>query len=271
MQIDQIRQDWIGRECVTTGYLTPELVERFAATLELPLGDALPLGIHWCVGLDSIATGALGADGHPPKGNFLPPITYPRRMWASGEVEVLAPLRVGQVLERLSRIENIVEKSGASGGLCFVTLRHSIRADGRPVIEERQDIVYREPSGAFADLPADAPGPLPEDAQRLLPSSVLLFRYSALTFNAHRIHYDLPYARNEENYPSLVVHGPLQATLLAAHAEQKLGRPLRRFAFRGRAPAFAGATLDLRARSEGEGLSVWSEQFSQTCMTGEAL
>jgi len=264
---------WIGREQHRSGILHPELAEAFAATLDLPPQDGVPLGLHWCLGLDNVPTAQLGPDGHPPRGDFLPPVALPRRMWASGTLDIHAPLLLGQRIDRHSRIAAIQEKTGGSGTLCFVTVEHRVTADGRLAITERQDIVYRA-AGTPGDpgaLPEDAPTALPPRSRRLMPTPPLLFRYSALTFNAHRIHYDLPYAREVEGYPGLVVHGPLQATLLAAHAAAELGRPLTRFAFRGRVPAFAGLSLTLRAEEDGKGgLSLRSEQGGTACMTAEA-
>ncbi|MDQ2103026.1 FAS1-like dehydratase domain-containing protein [Azospirillum isscasi] len=268
--------DHIGRETGAKARLDSDLVARFAATL----GDAgvavdpaaLPLGIHWCVGVETVPTLALGPDGHPPKGGFLPPVPLPRRMWAGGSLELLRPLAVGQEIERRSTIADVSEKAGKSGALVFVTVAHEIWAEGHPAIRERQDIVYRS-----ADPTAPPPAGLPDaeapaaGGDRILPDSRLLFRYSALTFNSHRIHYDLPYARDEENYPALVVHGPLQATLLAARAAVALGRPLHSFRYRGQAPAFAGRPLSFVAEPDaGGGVTVTSRQFGKICMQAQA-
>lgn len=266
--------DWIGRETRSAGIIHAELVERFHATLDFRLSadGTLPLGIHWCVGLDAVATSVLGEDGHPPRGGFLPPIPLPRRMWASGSMDVAAPLRLGQRIERLSRIQNVVQKQGSTGLLYFVTLRHQIRADDELAITERQDIVYREAAAQTSAQLLDLGGPsaAPDGAVILTPKTPLLFRYCALTFNSHRIHYDLPYARDVEGYPALVVHGPLQATLLAELARQKLGRRLRHFSFRGQSPAFEGHELALVARAGGDGLALESRQFDKVCMSAEA-
>lgn len=264
---------WIGREQRRSGVLHPDLAAKLCATLDQAEEGPPPLGIHWCLGLDAVPTADLGQDGHPPRGDFLPPVDLPRRMWASGALDIHVPLAIGQRVERISRIAGINEKDGTTGKLCFVTVEHQILADGDTAISERQDIVYRA-AGAPSDpgtLPKGDPTPLPPRAWRILPTPPLLFRYSALTFNAHRIHYDLPYARRVEGYPCLVVQGPLQATLLAAHAAAELGRPLTRFSFRGRAPAFADSALTMRAEDDGAGgLTLWTEQLGKTCMTAEA-
>ena len=264
----------IGREIRVAARLEPDLVARFAATLGdagVPVDPAaLPLGIHWCVGVDTVPTRALGPDGHPPKGGFLPPVPLPRRMWAGGSLDVLRPLSVGQVIERRSRVTDVTEKAGRSGALVLVTVAHDILADAHAALREVQDIVYRDDGATAAPVAFPAPG-APEGADWILPDSRLLFRYSALTFNSHRIHYDLAYAREVERYPALVVHGPLQATLLAARAASALGRPLRHFRFRGLAPAFADVPLILATGpAAGAGVTVTTRQFDQTCMQAQA-
>lgn len=271
-------QAYIGRQQTSEAVLDPAIIARFTATLGLRDFDgALPLGIHWCVGVETIATGQLGPDGHPPKGDFLPPVALPRRMWAGGALEVLAPLRAGQTLRRISTVSDIREKSGRSGALVFVTLDHQIEADGTLAIRERQDIVYRPAETGPAPAPLPPSPTMGEGPDWVMPDARLLFRYSALTFNSHRIHYDLPYAKGVENYPALVVHGPLQATLLADAAARRLGRPLRAFSFRGLAPAYADIALELRdiapeqAVAGADGAIVLeSQQFSKACMRAEA-
>ncbi len=271
-------QAYIGRSQTREAVLDAAIIARFNATLGLSCFDgALPLGIHWCIGVDAVATGILGPDGHPPKGDFLPPVALPRRMWAGGALDILRPLYAGQTLRRISTVSDIREKSGRSGSLVFVTVDHEIEADGVLAIRERQDIVYRPADTgpapmALAESPAMGEGP-----DWVMPDARLLFRYSALTFNSHRIHYDLPYAKGVENYPALVVHGPLQATLLADAAARRLGRPLTAFSFRGLAPAYADIALELRAivpepsepAAEGT-LVLESQQFSKACMRAEA-
>ncbi|TMV04516.1 FAS1-like dehydratase domain-containing protein [Brucella haematophila] len=261
---------YIGREVSRDGVLDTATIARFDATLGLdhPSGS-LPLGFHWCAGVETYPTDTLGTDGHPPKGDFLPPIPLPRRMWAGGALEINQSLRAGQAFTRLSRIADVKEKSGRSGSLVFVTVEHEIYVDSQLHIRERQDIVYR-PAEQAAETPVLPPAPAREEGD-FLPDSRLLFRYSALTFNSHRIHYDLPYAQAEENYPALVVHGPLQATLLAAKAANVLGRPLRRFSFRGVAPAFANVPLAIRfEQKEGGALGLHTQQFGKPCMQAEA-
>jgi len=184
-------------------------------------------------------------------------------MWASSSVAFLAPLPVGARVERVSTIKSIAAKSGASGDLVFVTVAHDTLADGAACVREEQSIVYRAASDTPPAFLALRPGAASLDAEEwphrrvLVPTEPLLLRYSALTFNAHRIHYDLPYARDVEQYPGLVVHGPLTASLLLDHAAQLVGaNALTRFAFRGQAPAFCGETLTLAARRDGDTLAL---------------
>ena len=210
---------WIGRETSHSDTLNPAAVEAMAATLDLPnapaAGDALPPGWPWLFFNPAAPRSGLGVDGHPARGGFLPPIELPRRMWAGSRIRYLANLPVGAQAQRHSRIANIVNKTGKRGALWFVTVEHTTVADGTPCIVEEQDIVYREAPPPSANH--EPPPPYEETAQwsqPFTPDTTLLFRYSALTFNGHRIHYDQTYARNEEGYPDLVVHGPLTATLL---------------------------------------------------------
>ena len=290
-------QDFIGKTMVQHDVLTAALAQRHGATLDLPVADggALP-GIHWCLCLPEAATAELGPDGHPRRdiaGSFLPPIPLPRRMWASSSVEFIAPVPVGAEVVRTSTIADIAEKTGGSGRLVFVTVEHVTRVGGTEAVREKQNIVYREAvvaraaGGAVTPPPPTPPlkgtgeewaspiallagGEWPF-ARTLVPTEPLLLRFSALTFNAHRIHYDLPYARDEEGYPGLVVHGPLTATLLLNHATALAGQAIKRFSFRGASPAFCGEPLTLGARREGDAIALTAiNGADQTVMTGEA-
>ncbi|MDE2411957.1 MAG: MaoC family dehydratase N-terminal domain-containing protein [Sphingomonadales bacterium] len=256
-------QDWIGREERRHDRVDPGMVARWLATLDraAPADGTVPQGLHWCLCLPDAPTAALGEDGHPRRddstASFLPHLPLPRRMWASSKVEFLASLRVGEAVERTSRVASITEKSGASGRLIFVEVEHETCGDHGTAVREMQSLVYREPAAAGT---SPAPPPLgdtwfdPGDwsAHRaLVPNEPLLFRYSALTFNSHRIHYDLPYARDVENYRGLVVHGPLTATLLLDLAQRELrDNALKRFTFRGLSPAICGEMLHLVLRSK---------------------
>lgn len=274
-------EEWIGRSEVRTDILTSQLLERFCATLDLgPAGEIAPQGIHWCLCLPDASTASLGPDGHPRRdldaNSFLPPIPLPRRMWASSKVEFLAPIGLGTVIERTSTVASITEKSGGSGQLVFVEVDHETRADDVLAVKERQTIVYREATTA---APTPKPASIDPDFsdwqfhRTLTPSEPLLFRYSALTFNSHRIHYDLPYARQEEGYRGLVVHGPLTATLLLDLAAQQFGNnALTSFAFRGLSPAFAGEALHLVGKAEGTALTLAAlGEDGRMVMSAEAI
>ncbi|MFA7432127.1 MAG: MaoC family dehydratase N-terminal domain-containing protein [Gemmobacter sp.] len=258
---DHLRQ-WIGREETASEQVTPALAARFNATFdrqdETRPGAAAPLMLHWCLAQPAAPTAGLGADGHPARGGFLPPVPLPRRMWAGGALEFLDDIRIGETVTRRSEIRDVTVKTGRSGTLCFVTVGHSMSSDGRPVLTERQDIVYRAAGGP--DTPA--PVPAPEGAARrvVTPAPPLLFRYSALTFNAHRIHYDTPYVRGKEGYPGLIVHGPLQASLLALFAASLRGTRPARFSFRSLSPLFDTADFSINATGEQDALRLWTAQ-----------
>ena len=209
----------------------------------------LPLS-HWMYLLPRVPQRLLGADGHPRTGSFMPPVPLPRRMWAGSRLEWQQELKVGQVLRRDATIQSVSHRSGRTGELIFVTLQHQIFADGELALVEDQDIVYRDEAGAAsAKGPEAAPSGTPETGtwnREITPDPVFLFRYSALTFNAHRVHYDREYAAGVEGYPGLVVHGPLTATLLADMARREMpGRRLERFSFRAMRPAFDQRPLTL--------------------------
>ena len=253
--------DWIGKSETRHDVITPGLLHRFCATIDQPVTDDIPQGLHWCLGLPDTPTAQLAEDGHPAKGGFLPPIPLPRRMWASSEVSFEHPLQLGDAISRVSTVASIEEKSGKSGDLVFVAVDHETRVGDRVAVRERQNIVYREPATTTIPVSAasnDIPDLQDWDwQQKIVPSEQLLFRYSALTFNSHRIHYDRPYAMQEEGYPGLVVQGPLMATLLLNLAARELGvKRLSRFSFRGQAPAFANAAIYLVGKQEGENIAL---------------
>lgn len=262
--------DWIGRSETRSDVPTAGLVDRFAATLdsaaERTSPDApVPQGLHWCLCLPDAPTAALGQDGHPRRDDasdaLIPPLPLPRRMWAASDVAFLAPVRLGLPYRRVSRLASLTDKQGASGPLTFVTLAHEGWSGDTLAIRETQTIVYR--AASTAPSPRPAPGdarvdPVAWDWHRCVtPNEAMLLRYSALTFNAHRIHYDLPYAREVEYYAGLVVHGPLIATLLIDLVARHYGPDaLARFAMRAEAPAFAREPLHLVGRAEGEALTL---------------
>ena len=261
---------WIGRTEERWDRLDPARSNALLAALgrhqDLEEGDPLPPLHHWLHFWQVASPDETGADGHPKRGAFLPPLELPRRMWAGGRLIFHSPLRLGDRVRRVSTIRAIEQKKGRSGELVFVTVCHALSGSLGLALEEEQDLVYRE-DARLAFPPESEPH---DPADGLLPDPVLLFRYSALTMNSHRIHYDLPYATEVENYPALVVHGPLQATLLAALAERLLGGSLSTFRFRGVLPAFVGERLDLHAAPTIEGLELWTSQGGARRMTAAA-
>ncbi|AMK25567.1 FAS1-like dehydratase domain-containing protein [Sphingobium sp. TKS] len=257
---------WVGREERREDRVDTSLVARWCATFNRPAAQEgfAPQGLHWCLCVPDAPTAGLAQDGHPRRDtsadSFLPPIPLPRRMWASSAVEFLRPLPIGENVERVSQVKSIKPKQGSTGPLVFLEVEHETRFGGEIGVREVQTIVYRDASAAGAPpappLPgADAFDPAPwGTVHTITPGETLLFRYSALTFNSHRIHYDLPYARGEEGYRGLVVHGPLMASFLLDLARRELGeQALATFAFRGVAPAFGGEVLHLALRSAGTG------------------
>lgn len=255
---------WIGRSIEQRDLLTPAALARFRATIDSDMdGDVAAQAIHWCLCLPDAPTKALGPDGHPLRqddpGSFMPPIPLPRRMWAASDVRFLAPIAVGAAIARTSTVAAIKEKTGGTGQLVFVEVAHETRADDVVAVQERQTIVFRAPAESAAPAPAPAPTGEPNLSnwawrRDVLPTEAMLFRYSALTFNSHRIHYDLPYTTGEEGYRGLVVHGPLTATLLLDLAQRQLGaNALTAFTMRAQAPAFVGEPIHLVGRPKDDG------------------
>ena len=275
-------RSWIGRTAEAKDIITPRLADEFLATFAPHLGivdGQAPLGIHWCLSPAIAPATGLGHDGHPSKGGFLPPVPLPRRMWAGGEIELHGPLQVGDTVVRRSRIEDVTVKGGRAGKLCFVAVRHEYDAGRGVAISERHDIVYRDvpsPGPALA-LPANTVSAATNGAPNTLSwpvkaDSVLLFRYSAITFNGHRIHYDLPYVTGEEGYAGLVVHGPIQATLLLNMVARLKRKAPARFSYRGLSPLIAGQTFVVCGTSHPDGgAECWTEDASGTvCMRASA-
>ena len=268
---------WVGREEVRRDLIAEWPARALAAMLDA--GDVptreqspLPAGWQWLYFLEARPPSEMGVDGHPLRGGFLPPVALPRRMWAGGRIRFESPLRIGDRAQRRSTILDVRAKSGRSGELVFVTVRHDISVDGRLAISEEQDLVYREAAGAGAAAPVGEPAPVGASWLRTWRAdAVMLFRYSALTFNAHRIHYDRPYATGEEHYRGLVVHGPLQATLLLDLARQHAGRPLRTFEYRAQQPVFDGETFSANGRPDETGADLWtSNEAGRVCMQARA-
>ena len=245
-------QAWVGRTEARDGALTPNFAGMLGATLSHPAaaapdlvpGAPMPPLWHWVAFPDFVPMAGLGSDGHPALGQFLPPLPFARRMWAGGKLTWEGALAVGETLHRRSEILAITEKAGTTGPMVFVRVGHDIEgAAGR--IREEQDIVYLDIPDRFRP-PKAIPAPKAADFDETVPmTEARLFRYSAVTFNAHRIHYDLPYAREIEKYPALVVHGPMQATLLIEAACRHFGVTPRRFRFKGVHPMFHDQDLRL--------------------------
>jgi 3-methylfumaryl-CoA hydratase len=203
----------------------------------------------------------LGPDGHPTRGGFLPPVPLPRRMWAGGELEFFEALRVGDEMTRTSRISDVTMKTGSSGVLCFVSVEHLITTPRGTAIRERQDIVYRDMSTAPASAPAKPPAPPPvaQHRESHMADPVLLFRYSALTFNGHRIHYDRDYVTKVEGYPGLIFHGPMQAAFLVEFAARLHGGAApKKFSYRGVQPLFEGSEFSINANDTSAGMELWT-------------
>lgn len=270
---------YIGRSRSETERLDARLVRWLAAIFERPEllnargGEALPAGWHWTLFAPVAAMSGLGRDGHPQRGDFLPPTTQPRRMWAGSRLHWHASFQAESLVTRTTTIKSCEEKAGRSGSMVFVTLEHRLESDGRLVLEEEQDLVYRGDAGpdevaALARLAqrAQSESISPEKAgafnRAVSADPVMLFRYSAATFNGHRIHYDRDYAREVEGYPGLVVHGPIIASLLLGFIEREVapGRRVERFAFRAKRPTFDISAFALHAdRPDASGeLAVWS-------------
>jgi 3-methylfumaryl-CoA hydratase len=268
-------RDWIGRTDVREDVVTAAPLVALSALLDREdppprEGDAAPPLAHWLYFLPNYRQSEAGPDGHALKGSFLPPAPLPRRMWAGSRIEFLRPLRVGARIERVSRIADVVPKEGRSGPLLFVTVRHEIRSDGSAAIVDQHDIVFRGETAL-----ANAPQPASTNAawkREILPDPVLLFRYSAVTFNSHRIHFDHPYVTKVEGYPGLVVHGPLIATLLVDLLRRN--RPeveLRSYAFRALRPLYDTAKFSTCGAPDESGRSarLWTRD-AEGAVTMEA-
>jgi 3-methylfumaryl-CoA hydratase len=233
-------QGWIGRTETAQDEITPRLARELRATLDLDTLEAegpLPLAVHWCLAPPAAKASLIGPDGHPLRGGFLPPVPLPRRMWAGGEVKFRDPLQVGDKVERRSRIVDVAVRGLA--------------------VEDRQDIVYRDFNTVTTSTANPGTLPPPEWRRAMQANPVLLLRYSALTFNGHRIHYDRPYATNVEGYPGLIVHGPLQATLLIEFAASIKDQPPKQFRYRAVQPLFDFTQFEMCARPTSGGLHLW--------------
>lgn len=254
-------KDWIGTSRSSTAWLDPEQANRMAVTLDrkpaFTSGDVLPPAWHWLYFHDVVRASDLGEDGHPALGVTMPPVPLPRRMWAGGELEFRFPLRLGTTATRISTIRSVTEKHGRTGPLFFVTVEHDVRVDEQTALREGQTIVYRElpTEPASTDGPPAPDSPDFSDTWRL--DNTALFRYSALTYNGHRIHYDADYSRAVEGYPNVVIHGPLLATLLLDLAVRH-ERPLALFRYRARSPLFLPDAFTVNGRRDGTTSALWA-------------
>ncbi|QHG65755.1 FAS1-like dehydratase domain-containing protein [Pseudomonas putida] len=265
---------WIGRTEEAVDELSRNLIKRIAATFgeaAPAAGQPLPPLWMWCFFQEPVAESQLGTDGHPARGGFLPPADNRNRMWAGGRVEFIAPLKVGAEAHRLSTILHIEEKHGRTGALLFVTVRHDYSQHGQLCVREEQDIVYREPNPPKLDsAPADAPA---DWSEAVTPTPTLLFRYSAVTFNGHRIHYDFPYVTETEGYAGLVVHGPMIATLnLRAFIRANPDKQVRHFAYRGVRPLTVPTPFEVAGRISAPGQArLWAGNAAGVAQSADVL
>jgi len=264
MDIDHLKT-WIGRQEILHDTVTPVPVKALSATLDRDdhpphNGDVLPKLWHWLYFLPIAPAHMVGPDGHPKRGGFLPPVPLPRRMWAGGRYKFERDLHVGEQISRTSTILDVSAKTGRSGTLVFVRVGHEISGENGVAIHEEHDIVYRDPPA-----PGEVPPPpraAPTDAMwshTIIPDDVLLFRYSALTFNGHRIHYDRRYVTTVEGYPGLIVHGPLIATFLMELYRRHDARPLTGFNFRALSPVFDTAPFSVHGVATATGARLWAQ------------
>jgi 3-methylfumaryl-CoA hydratase len=258
-----VLREWIGRQETLEDRLGLFPPAALSATLDRDdppptEGDPLPPLWHWLYFLPRARQSEIGPDGHPKRGGFLPPVDLPRRMWAGGRLSFHAPLHLGEPVSRISTIADVSAKSGRSGSLVFVLVRHEISGPAGVAITEEHDIVYRSPPAPDEAPPTPKPAPADSAWQRdIVPDDVLLFRYSALTFNGHRIHYDRRYVTGEEGYPGLIVHGPLLATLLVDLFRRNDTRAVKSFSFRALSPVFDTTRFSVHGTPDATGAKLW--------------
>ena len=277
IDIDHLRK-WIGKIDNVTDYVTPIVEQRYRATLNMDIGnpkhgEPVTSGLHWMLGWNLVKNDELGVDSHPALGEFLPPVPLPRRMWAGSEIKVLKPIRVGDKVVKQSTVADIQVKEGRTGLLCFVTAEYNFLVNDEVTINEKHNIVYRDisksggGSGYSKEIPEKA-----DLSEKIFMHPTILFRYSAIGFVGHRIHYDHPYTVNEENYPGLIVHGPLQATYLLRAAEKLMGKQVKSFTHKVMAPVFANSEYMVGVDKMDDGsVSCWgaTKEFGVT-MRAEA-
>lgn len=255
--------DWLGRTETCIDSVDIGHIQKVALSLgaQVPVaGGEVPLLWHWALFVQGVPYDQLGEDGHPRRGGFLPAADNRNRMWAGGRLEFMQPLRVGSQSRRMSTISAVREKEGRTGKLLFVTVKHEYTQNGAVCISEEQDIVYREPSPP--KLEGSVPMPQAQWSETITPSPVMLFRYSAVTFNGHRIHYDEPYVTQKEGYPGLVVHGPMIATLMCgAFVNANPGKDVKSFSYRGLRPLIAPRPFQVAGSlAEDNSAQLWAGQ-----------
>jgi 3-methylfumaryl-CoA hydratase len=277
---DSLLQQWVGKTETVGARVNAVTANALAATLDRPdrfdTGAGLPPLWHWAYFWHAAPQSELGPDGHPQRGGFLPPVPLPRRMWAGGRLTFSRPLRVEGEATRSSQVKSVSSKHGATGPLVFVTVRHELAQEGAVCITEEHDIVYREMPQPGAAAPAPKMAPVEADWERsIAPDPVLLFRYSALTFNGHRIHYDRSYVTEVEGYPGLIVHGPLIATLLVDLVQRNLPQArIASFSFRAVAPLFDIEPFTVCGSLEPDGRTVrlWAKNIrGELAMQADAV
>ena len=251
INIDELKS-WIGNDEIVFDEVSKNLEMRFRATLDIDPGDPqkgeiASSGIHWALAPAVVKSSLLGKDSHPQKGGFLPPVALPRRMWAGCQTTFLDTLKIGDQVKKRSSVIDVNLKNGKSGLLCFVKAKYEFYVDKKLVIEELHDIVYRDfdNNQATKVIKNDLPLSNPDFEEVIFAHPTMLFRYSAITFNGHRIHYDYPYSTQVEGYQDLVFHGPLQATLMLRASEKFKNTRAKSFSHKGIAPVFANENLHI--------------------------
>ena len=278
IDLDHLRT-WIGKSRSGEDLISARHARLMAATVDyfaadrVRDGEFLPPLWHWIYFLEALPSSELGRDGHPARGGFLPPVPLANRMWAGGRLSFLAPVTIGSTVRRTSSILKVDHKQGRSGELVFVSVLHELNSlQGDPLIREEHDIVYKDAAPPDSSTAVPAVVTPAQFKRSVTPTSTMLFRYSALTFNGHRIHYDADYCREVEGYPNLVIHGPLVATLLAGYTEEVSGSRLREFAYRCLSPALLGDSIALRADPSEKRMALQATRDDGVeCVRAEAL
>ena len=249
INVDELKS-WIGNDEIAFDEVSQSLEARFRATLDEDpgnpqKGEIASSGLHWALAPAVVKSSLLGKDSHPKKGEFLPPVPLPRRMWAGCRTHFLKPLKIGDLVKKRSSVVDINFKDGKSGLLCFVTANYEFFVDDQLMIKEDHDLVYRDYNKEDKTIfvKNDLPFVKSDYEEKIFAHPTMLFRYSAITFNGHRIHYDYPYSTEEEGYKDLVFHGPLQATLMLRAAEKYKKAKVKSFSHRGVAPVYANDDL----------------------------